>query len=274
MGRPAALVGLVLCVGVRRHCSTGPGPRRPVGPRVPRRGLRLRPVPRMLTTLGPISIEAWPSAVAPWVLLPLVMGAQRGSPRRMAAARRGWRVAMVGGVNAAATFAVLPLGVVWLLTRTPGPRRRRLMLWWPIFTLLGTLWWLVPLVRAGGLQPAVPGLHRDGLDHHLPDDPVRCAAGYLGLGPVRRLLVAGRQRDHHQRLPGPERGDRPDARTGGADGAGAIRTACSSSSRCRWASCWSAWVTRARSRAGSPSRCTGCSTDHWRRSATCTSSTR
>ncbi len=108
--------------------------------------------PRMLTTLGPISIEAWPSALAPWVLLPLVHGAQRGSPRR-AAALSAVAVAMVGGVNAAATFAVLPLGVVWLLTRTPGPRRRAMMLWWPVFTLLGTLWWLVPLFALGAYSP-------------------------------------------------------------------------------------------------------------------------
>lgn len=108
--------------------------------------------PRMLTTLGPISIEAWPSAVAPWVLLPLVVGATRGSPRR-AAMLSGLAVAMVGGVNAAATFAVLPLGVVWLLTRQPGPRRRALMLWWPVFTALGTLWWLVPLFVMGAYSP-------------------------------------------------------------------------------------------------------------------------
>lgn len=108
--------------------------------------------PRMLTTLGPISIEAWPSALAPWVLLPLVIGSTRGSARR-AAAWSAIAVAMVGGVNAAATFAVIPLGVVWLLTRTPGPRRRTLMLWWPIFTLLGTLWWLVPLFVLGAYSP-------------------------------------------------------------------------------------------------------------------------
>ncbi len=108
--------------------------------------------PRMLSTLGPISIEAWPSAVAPWVLLPLVRGSSVGSPRR-AAALSALAVAMVGGVNAAATFAVLPLGVVWLLTRTPGPRRRALMLWWPTFTLLGTLWWLMPLFVMGAYSP-------------------------------------------------------------------------------------------------------------------------
>ncbi len=69
---------------------------------------------------GPSSIEVWPMALAPWVLLPLVVGAERGSPRR-AAALSALAVAMVGGVNAAATVAVLPLGALWLLTRTPGP---------------------------------------------------------------------------------------------------------------------------------------------------------
>lgn len=108
--------------------------------------------PRMLTTLGPISIEALPSALAPWVLLPLVIGSERGSPRR-AAALSALAVAMVGGVNAAATFAVLPLGVVWLLTRASGSRKRTMMVWWPVFTALGTLWWLVPLVVMGSYSP-------------------------------------------------------------------------------------------------------------------------
>uniref|UniRef100_UPI000A6C95B3 alpha-(1->3)-arabinofuranosyltransferase domain-containing protein n=1 Tax=Aeromicrobium sp. REDSEA-S32_B7 TaxID=1811526 RepID=UPI000A6C95B3 len=108
--------------------------------------------PRMLTTMGPISSESWPMALAPWVLLPLVVGAERGSPR-LAAAWAGVAVACVGGINAAAAFAVIPLGVVWLLTRTRGPRRRALMLWWPVFTFLGTLWWLVPLAVMGAYSP-------------------------------------------------------------------------------------------------------------------------
>lgn len=108
--------------------------------------------PRMVTVLGPISIEAWPSALAPWVLLALVVGSQRGSPRR-AAALAGLGVAMVGGVNAAATFAVIPLGAVWVLTRPRGPRRTALLVWWPFFTLLGTLWWLVPLFLMGAYSP-------------------------------------------------------------------------------------------------------------------------
>ena len=108
--------------------------------------------PRMLTVIGPSSIEVWPSALAPWVLLPLVLGAERGSPR-LAAARSAVAVAMVGGVNAVATFAVIPLGVVWILTREGGPRRRALMLWWPAFVLLGSLWWLIPLFTLGAYSP-------------------------------------------------------------------------------------------------------------------------
>jgi arabinofuranan 3-O-arabinosyltransferase len=108
--------------------------------------------PRILTTLGPISIEAWPMALAPWVLVPLVVGCTKGSPRR-AAALSALGVAAVGGVNAAATAAVLPLGVVWLLTRAPGARRRTLLLWWPALVVLGTLWWLVPLLLLGSYSP-------------------------------------------------------------------------------------------------------------------------
>lgn len=115
-------------------------------------GLAYALSPRMLSTVGPISIEAWPSAIAPWVLLALVLGSRQGSARRYALGA-GLGVAMVGGVNAAATFAVIPLGAVWLLTRAPGPRRRTLLLWWPTFTLLGCLWWLVPLVVLGAYSP-------------------------------------------------------------------------------------------------------------------------
>ena len=108
--------------------------------------------PRMLSVLGSISIEAWPGALVPWVLLPLVVGSSRGSPRR-AAALSAVAVATVGGVNAAATFSVIPLAAVWLLTRAPGPRRRTMMLWWPVFVLVGTLWWLVPLFVLGAYSP-------------------------------------------------------------------------------------------------------------------------
>ncbi len=108
--------------------------------------------PRMLTTVGTISIEAWPSALAPWVLLPLVVGstgarlvAPRPSPRSA--------LAMIGGVNATASFAAIPVAAMWLLTRSRGRRKRSMMMWWPVFTALGTLWWLVPLFLLGSYSP-------------------------------------------------------------------------------------------------------------------------
>jgi arabinofuranan 3-O-arabinosyltransferase len=115
-------------------------------------GLAFALSPRMLTTVGPVSIEAWPSAVAPYVLLALVRGSRQGSPVR-AAALAGLGVGMVGGVNAAATLAVIPLGVVWVLTRSAGRRRRALMIWWPVFTLVATAWWLLPLFLLGSYSP-------------------------------------------------------------------------------------------------------------------------
>ena len=108
--------------------------------------------PRMLSTIGPISIEALPMAMAPWVVLPLVKGAESGSPRR-AAAWSGLAVACIGGVNAAASIAILPLGLLWLLTRGRGPRRTQLLGWWLLAVGLATAWWVVPLLVLGRYSP-------------------------------------------------------------------------------------------------------------------------
>jgi arabinofuranan 3-O-arabinosyltransferase len=84
----------------------------------------------------------------PWVITPLVIGSRQGSPRR-AAARSGVAIALMGGSNAAVVFAVLPLAVFWLVTRKPGPRRRRLMFWWVIAAVLAVFWWLTATVFVG-----------------------------------------------------------------------------------------------------------------------------
>jgi arabinofuranan 3-O-arabinosyltransferase len=108
--------------------------------------------PRMLSTLGPISVEVLPMALAPWVLLPLVSGSYRAPPRR-SAARSGIAVAAVGGVNAAAAAAVLPMAVLWLLTRERSRRRTQLIIWWLFAVVLATVWWLVPLLLLGRYSP-------------------------------------------------------------------------------------------------------------------------
>jgi arabinofuranan 3-O-arabinosyltransferase len=115
-------------------------------------GLAFALSPRMLTLIGPSSIEVWPSAVAPWVLVPLVIGLRRGNPRYYAGLS-ALAVASVGGVNAAATSAVLPLGVILLLMAEPGSRRRSMMIWWPAFVALGTAWWVVSLFVLGSVSP-------------------------------------------------------------------------------------------------------------------------
>ncbi len=108
--------------------------------------------PRMLTSMGTISSELVPMALAPWVLVPLAGVALHGSARR-AAMRSGLAVACIGGVNAVATAAALPLAALYLLTRPPGPLRRRLIGWWVLAVGLATAWWAVPLLLFGRFSP-------------------------------------------------------------------------------------------------------------------------
>ena len=107
---------------------------------------------RPQSALGAVSVEIWPMAVAPWVLLPLVRGATKGNVAR-AAALSALAVTAAGGVNAVAAGAVLPLALWWLLTLAPGPRRRQLLAWWSGLTALAILWWLIPLVVLGRYSP-------------------------------------------------------------------------------------------------------------------------
>ncbi|CAN5127378.1 alpha-(1-_3)-arabinofuranosyltransferase [soil metagenome] len=111
---------------------------------------------RFSTILGANSVELWPTAVAPWVLLALIHGSRRGSVVR-AGAVAALAVACAGGVNATATAAVLPIGVIWIFTRSPGPRRLRLLCWWGGFTVLACLWWLLPLALLGRYSPPILG---------------------------------------------------------------------------------------------------------------------
>jgi arabinofuranan 3-O-arabinosyltransferase len=107
--------------------------------------------PRMITELGPVSIEAWPTAMAPWVLLPLIK-VRRGGEFG-AAARSGLAIAFCGGVNAVAVAAVLPMPIWWLFTRERGPLKRRLSQWWALAAAAGMFWWLAPLILLGRFSP-------------------------------------------------------------------------------------------------------------------------
>ena len=108
--------------------------------------------PRLVSSIGAISIESWPTMVAPWVLIPLVRGSSHGNPRRwglLSALAYG----CIGGVNAVATLAVLPLGVMWLITRRWTRQVRALAAWWFLGIVLASVWFLVPLAMLGRYSP-------------------------------------------------------------------------------------------------------------------------
>ena len=101
-----------------------------------------------ITVFGSISYYILPFALLPWIMLPLVRGSRSGSTRT-AAALSGIAVLFIGGANASAVLAVLPVPVLWLATRSPGPRRRSLTGWWILSVALACTWWAIPLVLQG-----------------------------------------------------------------------------------------------------------------------------
>ncbi|WP_200260000.1 alpha-(1-_3)-arabinofuranosyltransferase family protein [Streptomyces sp. HSG2] len=102
--------------------------------------------PLFTIVVGSTSAAALPGALLPWVLLPLAD--TRYAPR-VAALRSALLVPFMGGVNAASTLAsLLPVGL-YLLTRPPGPRKRRLLAWWVPAVAVVTAWWWIPLLLLG-----------------------------------------------------------------------------------------------------------------------------
>lgn len=115
-------------------------------------GLAYSMTPRVLAEITSNSAELLPTMVLPWVLLPLVRGAQRGSPRR-AAALSAIALLFAGGTNAGATLAILPIPIFWLLTRARSRRRTALLRWCALTLPLATIWWVVPLLLLGRYSP-------------------------------------------------------------------------------------------------------------------------
>jgi arabinofuranan 3-O-arabinosyltransferase len=108
--------------------------------------------PRVLTELGTISIEAWPMALAPWVLIPLI-GLREGGSIRRSVTLSALAVACVGGVNATAALAVVPMALLWL-GMLPQTRRRSVAISaWIGAVAAATAWWVVPLLLLGRYSP-------------------------------------------------------------------------------------------------------------------------
>ncbi|MCW2751421.1 MAG: hypothetical protein JWR83_2531, partial [Aeromicrobium sp.] len=110
--------------------------------------------PRILGVMGAASVEGYPAALTPWVLVPLVMvasGRTKGLAR--AAALSALAVGLMGGVNAAVNLAAVLPAVLWFLTRRWDRTVAKLAAWWALFVALATLWWVVPLFLLGRYSP-------------------------------------------------------------------------------------------------------------------------
>ena len=114
-------------------------------------GLAYALSPIALSLLGYDSAQVLPSAMLPWILVPLVTAVQAGSAapartRARLAAQSAVAVAFCSGINAAATAAVLVPAVVYLLAASRPAPRWRILAWWAPAVLLATAWWLGPLI--------------------------------------------------------------------------------------------------------------------------------
>lgn len=107
--------------------------------------------PRFLAEVAVTSVEVWPMAMAPWVLLPLVIPGERSWTWRVS--RSALAFALVGGVNAVASGAALVLPALWFVTRADLRHAGRHALVWLASVIAVSSWWLVPLVLLGRFSP-------------------------------------------------------------------------------------------------------------------------
>jgi arabinofuranan 3-O-arabinosyltransferase len=102
----------------------------------------------ILSRVGWRVTETFGAAMLPWILVPLIRATSVGSVRK-AAMRSGIAIALIGGMNASVTLALLPAPLLFLLTRERGPRRAQLLRWWLVSVFLATFWWMVGLYLYG-----------------------------------------------------------------------------------------------------------------------------
>jgi arabinofuranan 3-O-arabinosyltransferase len=109
--------------------------------------------PRLLGLSGVLTAEILPTAVLPWVVLPLVHALHgRMSPLR-GALLSGCAVLFMGGVNAVENLAALPLPALLLICSLASPVGRRLAGWWVLAVALASAWWMLPLLVLGKYSP-------------------------------------------------------------------------------------------------------------------------
>ncbi len=90
-----------------------------------------------------------PEALLPWAVLPLVRAYHGKTAPMRAVALSGLAVLGMGGVNATATMAVLPMPMLWMLTRRRSRERNHMVAWWLVAVVLATAWFVMALLFQG-----------------------------------------------------------------------------------------------------------------------------
>jgi arabinofuranan 3-O-arabinosyltransferase len=144
------VVVVVACEGARLVC----------------RQLGLRPWPavaaglayglnvRMVSEIGVRSAEVLPTAVIPWVLLPVLWVLRGRIDARLGALCSAAAFLFVGAVNGTATIAPLPLVVVFVVWGCRTRLARWSFLgWWSAFVALASVWWASSLLQLSSYSP-------------------------------------------------------------------------------------------------------------------------
>ena len=116
-------------------------------------GIAFATAPRLLGLVGVLSAEILPTAVLPWVVLPIVLAQQGRVGLRAGALWSGVAVLFIGGVNAVENLAALPLPLFVVLSTLGRPGGGRLVRWWLGAIALASAWWMLPLLVLGRYSP-------------------------------------------------------------------------------------------------------------------------
>lgn len=142
------VIGLWGCVRLADAMAIGTRPYRIIG------GLGYVLSSVIISRVGQQQVFAMGAVFLPWSLIPLVHGSTRGSTR-LAAARSSVAIALIGGANAAVPLAMIPIPLLYLLTRQRGPRRASLIRWWLLTIPMAIVWWIIALRFFGAYGPNV-----------------------------------------------------------------------------------------------------------------------
>ena len=116
-------------------------------------GLAFALSPRLLGLSGALTGEIHPSAMLPWVVLPLVLVLRGRLGALHGAAWSGVAILLMGGVNASEVLLALVLPGLCVLAGLRTPAGRKLLLWWPLAVVAATAWWVAGLLIQGKYAP-------------------------------------------------------------------------------------------------------------------------